>query len=71
MKGIWLSEKESVYVEKQLQIDREMSLENAMDELKNENVNLIEINSNLRPEDCGSRFVLVPKTDGDEREHRR
>ena len=40
--------KESAYVEKQLQIDREMSLENAMEELKDENVNLIEMNSNLR-----------------------
>lgn len=40
--------KESAYVEKQLQIDREMSLENAMEELKDENVNLIEMSSNLR-----------------------
>ena len=34
--------------ERQLQIDRELSLENAIDELKDENVTLIDINSNLR-----------------------
>lgn len=42
-------QKEFINVEKRLlQIDREMSLENAMDELKGENVNLININSALR-----------------------
>ena len=40
--------KESAYVEKKLWIDRGMSLENAMDELKDENVNLMGMNSNLR-----------------------
>lgn len=44
--------KESAYVERQLQIDRELSLENAIDELKDENVTLIDINSNL-----GSRIA--------------
>ena len=52
-------------MEKQLQIDREMSLENARDELKNENVNLIEINSNLRPR-IAEQIRARAKDDGDE-----
>ena len=42
-----------------------MSLENAMDELKNENVNLIEINSNLRPR-IAEQIRARAKDDGDE-----
>ena len=37
---------DSAYTEKQLWIDREMSLENVIDELKDENVHLIGINNN-------------------------
>ena len=42
-----------------------MSLENARDELKNENVNLIEINSNLRPR-IAEQIRARAKDDGDE-----
>lgn len=40
--------RETAHEEKQLWIDREMSLQNALDELKDKNINLIGINNNLR-----------------------
>ena len=40
--------RETAHEEKQLWFDREMSLQNALDELKDKNINLIGINNNLR-----------------------